>query len=398
MGAEIGDKPPEKKRRHPMGFPFEPNDDGETSPVWYRSSRVLAVCVACILILGLLGLGRMFVQSHEAVPEPGLPVAGDAPQEAASNAAAQPNPPTSKTIEATATAASPKSADETAPAHDTLPTQYVDETYGGTYHRRANGRWEVVDNASRRVVRIDKEVSRTADFVELLTQNPPPNQQFRLFPDRIERMVNGKWQWIANGYWATSSGAVPSVTSKMLEVFGEKYAATGLPDGSFDSTARATEEPVELPNHVLQMSMRVQTSRYTNLVVQRKGRLVQMTGCRFVRISDAWIHTLPFVGREVNDLNYPFGPSPFVGTDSGNLVRFDEKDYRKWCGFYVYDRDGALFQFAFAQKDKHAQALLDLKEGTPVALKGIVVQLRASRLAGHSVIGKYGLICTEIKY
>ena len=209
-----------------MDFPFRPDNDDETPSAWYRSSRVLALCLGCLLLLGLLGLGKMLFGSRQAVPEPGLPVAGDAPQEAASNAASQPNPPTSKTIEATATAASPKSADEAAPADATLPTQYVDETYGGTYHRRANGKWEVVDNASGRVVRVDKEVSRTADFVELFTQNPPPNQQFRLFPNRIERMVNGKWQWIANGHWKTSSGTaggVPRVTAQELELFGEKY-------------------------------------------------------------------------------------------------------------------------------------------------------------------------------
>jgi len=42
-------------------------------------------------------------------------------------------------------------------------------------------------------------------------------------------MVNGKWQWIANGHWKTSSGAaggvtsLPRVTPQKLEVCGEIY-------------------------------------------------------------------------------------------------------------------------------------------------------------------------------
>jgi hypothetical protein len=289
----------------------------------------------------------MFVQSHQPVPEPGLPVAGDAPQVAASVAApqrARPNPP----------------ASTTAVEKRTRPVRGNKPALVGSTRKR----------------------------------QPSPSD--------------------AAGLGFDSS--VPSVTSKALTMFGEKYtAATKTKYGDWDAKI-GDDQVVQMKGQgVVDMSLSMYTTgRHAYRegsgrripvpdVVHLTGPVVQMSGCRFVRLSDEWIHALPFVGMDVHQDGRAQlegrAEAPLIGVDgAGNLIEYDETDYRKWCGFYIYDRNGELFDFAFARKDKYAQALLDLKEGAAIALKGIVVELRASQLAGRSVTGKYGLICTEIKY
>ncbi len=159
----------------------------------------------------------------------------------------------------------------------------------------------------------------------------------------------------ANGF----DSSVPNVTAQTLKLFGEKYAA----------------------------------------LVGEKQRAVQMTGCRFVEVSDSWIHALPSVGMQsyvAGNYSADSSPFPYIGTDSGHRVAYDTWDYRQWCGLTVKDSDGEIFEFAFAKKDKFGETLLGLKAGKPVALKGEIVALRPSELGGRRVIGQYGFVCTEI--
>jgi hypothetical protein len=76
--------------------------------------------------------------------------------------------------------------------------RYIDPTYGETI-LRVNGKWQVVNDKTGRVIRIDDEVSRTKDWVELYS--PSRKEAFRLLPQRIEQKINDKWQWVANGHW-----------------------------------------------------------------------------------------------------------------------------------------------------------------------------------------------------
>jgi len=121
--------------------------------------------------------------------------------------------------------------------------------------------------------------------------------------------------------------SIPSVTSKSLESFGEKY----------------------------------------------KGQIVEMSGCRFYKISETWIKCLPGV---------------FV-SQGPDQTTYNEHEYRKWCGFSVDDSNGDYFQFGFALKDQFGPNLLKLKRGDVVGLKGKCVEL-------PGLAGRYGILCSEI--
>lgn len=111
--------------------------------------------------------------------------------------------------------------------------------------------------------------------------------------------------------------SVPNVTAKTLEVFGEKY----------------------------------------------KGQIVQMSGCRFIDISNTY-------------------PNMFV--------ELHAPEYRNYCGLSVEDSKHDIFLFAFALKEEYGATLLGLKRGDAIALKGKCVGIPL-------LTSKYGLLCTEIK-
>jgi hypothetical protein len=218
-----------------MPFPFRDDDASEAESERFRRGRTIGL--VCVSFLVLVGLWYLLPHRHEAAEEP-EPVA--TPADALPTAQDDRGKPTSSPA--------PSNQPTPAPAYaaprpsDTLPTEYVDETYGGTYHR-ANGTWEVVDNASRRVVRVDKEVSRNADFVELATENPD-YPRLRLFPGEIEKNptdFRGRgWVFVANGHWVDDPNKnkpiVPTgnVVIQHVGAGASAYMIQPTSDGGFD--------------------------------------------------------------------------------------------------------------------------------------------------------------------
>jgi hypothetical protein len=84
------------------------------------------------------------------------------------------------------------------------PAQWLNESYDTTV-RYVNGKkiWEEVDNKTGKVNWIDKEVARTAEYIELFS--PERKSEIRLRAQRMEQKIDGKWQWVANGRWDTSA-------------------------------------------------------------------------------------------------------------------------------------------------------------------------------------------------
>ncbi len=79
-----------------------------------------------------------------------------------------------------------------------LRKYYVSESSGRTI-RRANGKWENVDNKTGEVGGYYDELNRTKDYVEMLQLDR--KVPTRLYADRIEERLDGKWQKVADGHW-----------------------------------------------------------------------------------------------------------------------------------------------------------------------------------------------------
>ncbi len=79
-----------------------------------------------------------------------------------------------------------------------LRKYYVSEGSGRTI-RRANGKWENVDNKTGEVGGYYDELNRTKDYVEMLQLDR--KLPTRLYADRIEQRLEGKWQRVADGHW-----------------------------------------------------------------------------------------------------------------------------------------------------------------------------------------------------
>ncbi|HET6324872.1 MAG TPA: hypothetical protein VFG04_09240 [Planctomycetaceae bacterium] len=79
-----------------------------------------------------------------------------------------------------------------------LRRYYVSESSGRTI-RRANGRWENVDNKTGEVRGYYDELNRTKDYVEMLQLDR--KLPTRLYANRIEQRLDGKWQKVADGHW-----------------------------------------------------------------------------------------------------------------------------------------------------------------------------------------------------
>jgi hypothetical protein len=88
----------------------------------------------------------------------------------------------------------------------TLPTRYVNETYGATIRLVNNGKWQAFNNKSGKPDSQYDEVSRTKDYVEILQING--NIPTRLYADHIEQKLNGNWSDVARGHWEPSRAEI----------------------------------------------------------------------------------------------------------------------------------------------------------------------------------------------
>lgn len=80
--------------------------------------------------------------------------------------------------------------------------RWLNESYNTTVrYVPAKQAWEEVDNKTGRVSWVDKETARTADYIELLSSER--KIEIRLLDKRMEQKLDGKWQWVANGRWAS---------------------------------------------------------------------------------------------------------------------------------------------------------------------------------------------------
>lgn len=100
--------------------------------------------------------------------------------------------------------ASATSSSETSdPSNDDSRDRWINKTYNTTV-RYVKGRkvWEEVDNKTGRVNWVDKEIARTADYIELFS--PERKSEIRLRAERMEQKLDGEWKWVANGQWGTT--------------------------------------------------------------------------------------------------------------------------------------------------------------------------------------------------
>jgi hypothetical protein len=87
------------------------------------------------------------------------------------------------------------------PVNEPNRSRYLNATYGATIRFVADGKWRAANNKSGKDDSQYEEVSRTKDYVEVLQING--NIPTRLYADRIEQKLNGKWQSVASGHWLT---------------------------------------------------------------------------------------------------------------------------------------------------------------------------------------------------
>jgi len=88
-----------------------------------------------------------------------------------------------------------------APLNEPNRSRYLNATYGATIRLVNKGKWQAFNNQSRKPDSQYDEVSRTKGYVEILQING--NLPTRLYADRIEQKLNGKWQSVAAGHWLT---------------------------------------------------------------------------------------------------------------------------------------------------------------------------------------------------
>lgn len=104
-----------------------------------------------------------------------------------------------------------------------------------------------------------------------------------------------------------------------------------------DNTSNRDGDVADLPNVRAVTTKEIETFGDT-LTEQR----LQMRGT-FSEVSDTWVRL---------------------------LLRDD-----RYVGFFIHDSKGELFQYAFANKEKYAHALLSLTRGDPILLMGSVAKV-----------------------
>jgi len=85
-------------------------------------------------------------------------------------------------------------------------SRWINTTYGTTVSLNSKGLWEEVDSKTGRLIWLDEETSRTDGYVQLFC--PRRKYEIRLLPQRMEQMIDGKWQRVANGHWDGASTIV----------------------------------------------------------------------------------------------------------------------------------------------------------------------------------------------
>jgi hypothetical protein len=102
-------------------------------------------------------------------------------------------------------------------------------------------------------------------------------------------------------------------------------------------------------------------------------KTVKMPGCTFVEVDNFWVNAMPGVTVSANGL----------------VSMIDRREHEKWIGLNVRDSKGDFYNYAFASKQAYADMLLKLKEGQPLNLRGVVIELDG--------INERGLVCTHIE-
>lgn len=75
--------------------------------------------------------------------------------------------------------------------------KWLNTTYNSTFIFVKDKEWTEIDNKTKQSKMSWKELSRTAEYIELYSDKK--KEQIRLYPKKLDFLKNGKWEWLSNG-------------------------------------------------------------------------------------------------------------------------------------------------------------------------------------------------------